>query len=386
MRARGTAWSEQRSMAHLNPVERAVLETIDELGLTPTSPHSKSNRVVDAAYRPGGIPPAYFYDTLCNLASPWLVHIPLVDLQGNYGGPDPSDKPFKPRYTQVRLSVAGSLALAADRGNIAPLPIAFINGDWFVGGTAPSFNPQRVIDALLYLADHPESPDEMLNELVGPPSFPTGCEVLGDFVALAEAREVRVECRAYVAAEEGPRPRLVLTNLPPRSSIEEIAAELAMRAGFPFAGDGRVEPVERRIALRGIRDESPPECEREPTNYRLVLELTPEADINKCIAQILETTPVTRDPHLPTTRTHGYDASAGSLRTLPTNGPRSRPSQPLCERPADAPNECNGPRPRRVGRAKNCRSALARRRERAMGPRAADPINGTVLARSMRMP
>src|SRR5690242_16289247 len=119
-----------RSGAGLNAVQRAVLEALDELGHGPARNHTKSARVVMYVYETRGIPPQYAYDTLCTLASPWLVHIELVDMHGNIGSADPGDAPAGARYTETCMSTAGQLALAAERGEAPPLPVGLINGDW----------------------------------------------------------------------------------------------------------------------------------------------------------------------------------------------------------------------------------------------------------------
>ena len=151
----------------LGVVERSVLEALDQIGARHDRPHRKSANVVWVLERDFGVSPRYAYDALCTLAQPWLLHVPLVDFHGNYGSPDEADGPAAPRYTEARLSAAGGIVLAAERGVGPRVPVTLINGDLHAGGSAPPFAPARVIDALLALVDDPRVGDDEIIERVG---------------------------------------------------------------------------------------------------------------------------------------------------------------------------------------------------------------------------
>jgi DNA gyrase/topoisomerase IV subunit A len=265
-----------------------------DLGAGATSTYKKSARVVDHAYDSRAIAPAYAYDAICNLNAPWKVHVRLVDGHGNLGGPDDDDLPASPRYTEARLSRAGALAVAAEHGEVPRLPIGLINGDVYVAGTAPAFAPERVIAAVLLAGAEPRVPNAELCDVVGPPSFPTGCNVEGDFAALAAGEAIGLELIARVSTEQGRRgPQFVVTNPPVGTSIEQIEEGLTSRSrlvidrktdAMPNTYPGLANKL--GIALRQVR--------KEPygATICLVCELKAGADVDKCRAQVLETWPV----------------------------------------------------------------------------------------------
>jgi len=158
----------------LGAVERAVLETLDELGARHDRPHVKCARVVQALAAGRGVSPRYGYDALCKLSQPWLQHVTLVDFHGNHGSPD--DRPANPRYTEARLSHAGVIALAAERGVGPRVPVALINGDLHVDGSAPPYSPSRVLAALVAVIDDPGLADADIVELVGLPNSRPGAK------------------------------------------------------------------------------------------------------------------------------------------------------------------------------------------------------------------
>ena len=166
----------------LGLVELAVLEALDEIDACPDRPHRKSANIVKLINASRGIGPGYSYPALCSMAVDWLMNVPLVDPHGNFG--DPDDPPCAVCDTEARLSRAGALVLASERGEAPRLPITLINGDLASGGTAPPFEPAAVARAVGRVASDPATPDDELIAALGPPSFPTGCAVTGDIAAL----------------------------------------------------------------------------------------------------------------------------------------------------------------------------------------------------------
>lgn len=94
-----------------------------------------------------GLAPGYAYDVLLDLARPWRLPVWLVDGLGNYGDlVDRFHSEF--RRTMARLSAAGQVALVAERGELAPVPIGLINGITYREGRRPPFRPTRIIEAV----------------------------------------------------------------------------------------------------------------------------------------------------------------------------------------------------------------------------------------------
>jgi hypothetical protein len=90
----------------------------------------------------------YAYPLLQDVAVPWRRHLPLLDPSGNWGSLH-GDPAADARYTEVRLSVFGALALAAERGEVGPLPLGLVERSLYRDGPVPPFAPDRVLEALL---------------------------------------------------------------------------------------------------------------------------------------------------------------------------------------------------------------------------------------------
>jgi DNA gyrase subunit A len=118
-------------------VECAILEALDSLGAQPRR-HRRSARVLDVVEERIGLAPGYGYEVLLDLARPWTMPLLLVDGQGNFGtrGNDPA---ANYRYTEAGLSRAGQVVLAAERGELAPVPVGLINGNVYREGLRPPF-------------------------------------------------------------------------------------------------------------------------------------------------------------------------------------------------------------------------------------------------------
>ncbi|MEE9583328.1 MAG: DNA gyrase subunit A, partial [Dehalococcoidales bacterium] len=83
----------------LKPVHRRILFAMDGLGLSHSSPHKKSARVVGEVlgkYHPHG--DTSVYDAMVRMAQDFSMRYPLVDGQGNFGSVD-NDPPAAMRYT-----------------------------------------------------------------------------------------------------------------------------------------------------------------------------------------------------------------------------------------------------------------------------------------------
>lgn len=233
----------------LGLVEVAILEALDAAGARPDRRHVKSARVLAALDERIGLAPGYAYQVLTDLALPWKVPVPLVDPCGNFGNRD-GDPPAMWRYTEARLSPAGQAALAAERGETAPVPVGLINGNTYQWGTRPPFRPAAVIDAIRQVIARPKITNREITAIVGPPDFMTGCTVTGDTDGLTAGRAVdlRLHARvtisddAHLSAQvpedvaghflrlERNRTLLVIDNFPPSVHPFEALQAIADRA------------------------------------------------------------------------------------------------------------------------------------------------------------
>jgi hypothetical protein len=234
-------------------VECAILEALDSLGARSGQHYCKNSTVLAAVEERIGLAPGYAYEVLLDLARPWTMPVSLVTGRGNLGsrGNDPA---ANPPYTESRLSPAGQVALAAERGDLAPVPIGLINGNVHRYGSRPPFRPRAIIEALRQVIRRPGITSEDLTDIVGPPCFLNGCTVTGDFAALAEGRPATLRLQADVTVSNG---SVLITNLPPNANPDDIAHSLASLAAPPNRLK-KYPDLHRhvRLPISDIRDES----------------------------------------------------------------------------------------------------------------------------------
>lgn len=237
-------------LSGLGIIEIAVLNALDDLGAGPASAGVKSNTLLGELAKSLGIGPHYGYKVLCDLGQWWTVPLCLVDIVGNVGSPDSS--PAGPQYTEVRLSLPGSLALAAEREEGPPVPIGLINGNTYSGGLRPPFDRGRIMAALAHLADKGAPAHEVI-QLVGLPEFPTGCEVGGQVDRLFHGEPAVLKLSAQLRrSSNGPSTVIEITNFPPGIGPFDLSARLSALATRPTWADH--EPELARVTHLPLED------------------------------------------------------------------------------------------------------------------------------------
>ena len=224
----------------LKPVHRRVLFAMQEAGLQPNRPYSKSSRIVGdvmGKYHPHGDSP--IYDTLVRMAQDFSLRYTLVDGQGNFGSVD-DDPPAAMRYTEARLSRMATEMLRDidedtvdfgpnyDGRNQEPLvlpsrfPNLLVNGSSGIAvGMAtniPPHNLNEVVDAVIAFIDDPDIDVDGLMKHIKGPDFPTGGIILGR-QGIREAYEtgrgrVRVRAKAHIEDIGRGKEAIVVTELP----------------------------------------------------------------------------------------------------------------------------------------------------------------------------
>lgn len=224
----------------LKPVQRRILYSMTELGLSPEKPHRKSARIVGdtmGKYHPHG--DSSIYDALVHMTEEYSLNIPLVDGHGNFGSID-GDGAAAMRYTEARLS-NGAMPLLShlDQGLVefvpnfdesekepsvlpAMLPNLLCNGATGIAvGMAtniPPHNPGEVIDSIMAFMNHPEITTEQLMEYLPGPDFPTGGSIINqsELRQIYETGEGRLKIRAKTEIEKGDygRQNIVITEIP----------------------------------------------------------------------------------------------------------------------------------------------------------------------------
>lgn len=185
----------------LKPVHRRILYAMNESGITPNRPHSKSARTVGdviGKYHPHG--DAAVYDAMVRLAQPFSMRVPLVDGHGNFGSID-GDSAAAMRYTEARLDRAAmELLRDLDKETVdwqpnydeslrepkvlpSRFPNLLVNGSQGIAvGMAtniPPHNLGEVVDATCLMLDNPDVTTEELMKVMPGPDFPTGGLIRG---------------------------------------------------------------------------------------------------------------------------------------------------------------------------------------------------------------
>jgi DNA gyrase subunit A len=286
----------------LKPVHRRILYGMYEAGLRPDRNYKKSASAVGdvmGKFHPHG--DTAIYDALARMAQDFSLRYPLIDGHGNFGSPDPNDRPAAMRYTEARLApLAMRLLGEIDEGTVdfadtydgqntepvvlpARFPNLLVNG---VGGIAvgmatniPPHNLGEVIDAVVHLIDNPDATPDDLMQFVQGPDFPTGALILGRSGILDAYRTGRgsVKMRAVAEVDEDRRggQRIVVTEVPYQTSVEVIGQKIA-----ELVNERRIE------GIRDVRNESSGD------SVRLVVDLKRDANAQVVLNQLWKHTPM----------------------------------------------------------------------------------------------
>src|SRR2546425_148051 len=272
----------------LKPVQRRILYTMQEEGMTSGAQFKKSARVVGgclARYHPHG--DSAIYDALARMVQDFSLRYPLVQGQGNWGSTE--DEPAAMRYTECRLSkVAEELLQDIEKDTVEwgdnfdgtlkePLvlpgkfPNLLVNGSSGIAvGMAtnmPPHNLAEIVEGLVHLIDNPNAmPSDLYNPETGPirgPDFPTG-GVLHGVAGVTEAYSTGrglISLRAKAGFEEakGDKVRIVITEIPyfvNKSTLVESIALLVKQKRIDGVTDLRDESDQEgmRIVLELKRD------------------------------------------------------------------------------------------------------------------------------------
>ncbi len=233
----------------IGALQIAILEA---LAARPGRGFQRNGTLLDQAEDQIGLAPWYAYPVLVDLAQPWKMPITLIEGQGNYGSRG-NDPPAGRRYTESRLTDAGRVVLAAEHGDLAPVPVGLINGNTYRDGTQPPFQPSAVIAAIRHVMRHPEATSEEIVDIVGPPDFITGCTVTGDLAALAAGHPTELRLQAKITITDD-RQALIVENIPPNISTDDAIASIARRATQTSDRPSELHTA-TRLDLRSVADE-----------------------------------------------------------------------------------------------------------------------------------
>src|SRR5256712_6661775 len=272
----------------LKPVQRRILHSMNEEGMSSGAQYKKAARVVGSVlgrYHPHG--DLSVYDALARMVQDFSLRYPLIDGQGNWGSTE--DEPAAMRYTECRLAKTAEAMLEdIEKDTVewmdnfdgtlkeplvlpSKFPNLLVNGSSGIAvGMAtnmPPHNLNEVVDALIVLIGNPQADlVDLYNPETGPirgPDFPTGGIVYGVggvTDAYATGRGL-ISIRAKAHYEEAGRDkgRIVITEIPymvDKSALVESIALLVKSRKIEGVTDLRDESDRdgRRIVLELKRD------------------------------------------------------------------------------------------------------------------------------------
>lgn len=261
----------------LKPVQRRILYSMNKDGNTFDKSYRKSAKSVGnimGNFHPHG--DSSIYDAMVRMSQDWKNREILVEMHGNNGSMD-GDPPAAMRYTEARLSeIAGYLLQDIEKDTVpfawnfddtekepTVLPAAFpnllVNGATGISAgyatDIPPHNLAEVIDAVVYMIDHPSAKVDKLMEFLPGPDFPTGAIVQGrDEIKKAyETGKGRVVVRSRTEIEKlkGGKEQIVVTEIPYDINKAVLVKKIDdVRVNNKVAGIAEVRDESDRDGLR----------------------------------------------------------------------------------------------------------------------------------------
>lgn len=223
----------------LKPVQRRILYTMHEMGLTPDKPHKKCARIVGdcmGKYHPHG--DSSVYGALVNMAQDFNMGKVLIDGHGNFGSVD-GDPAAAMRYTEARLAPPALELLRDIDKDTVPFSLNFddslkepdvlpgrfpnllVNGAYGIAvGLAtniPTHNLEEVINGVAAYIDNPAVTLEEMMTYIPCPDFPTGGVIIAnELIQAYKTGRGRITLRAKISIEptDNGKTNLIISELP----------------------------------------------------------------------------------------------------------------------------------------------------------------------------
>jgi DNA gyrase subunit A len=265
----------------LKPVQRRILFTMWQQGLTADVKHRKCAKVVGDVmgnYHPHG--DAALYETLVRMAQPFSLRYPLIEGSGNFGSLD-GDPAAAMRYTECRLArISDEMLSEIDQETVtfrpnydgtkeepvvlpARIPNLLINGATGIAvGMAtniPPHNLTEVTTALIKMIDADlEMTSAQLCKYIKGPDFPTGGQIMNTAQEIRDIYKTGSgSIRIRATWQEGPASRsgktIYITSVPyavDKSALVARIGEIAESRKLPHLVDVKdLSTDDVRIAL-----------------------------------------------------------------------------------------------------------------------------------------
>ncbi len=280
----------------LKPVQRRILYTMNEMGLTPDKPHKKSARIVGdcmGKFHPHG--DSSVYDAMVRMAQNFNMGKTLVNGHGNFGSVD-GDPAAAMRYTEARMEpLALELLRDIDKETVSfslnfddslkepdvlpgRFPNLLVNGASGIAvGLAtniPTHNLEEVINGVVAYIDNPTISLEEMMGYIPCPDFPTGGLIIAnELIQAYKTGRGKITIRAKIAMEKtnNGKTNLIITELPYQVNKAQLLRKIV---------DLREEKKEELAGLDDVADES------DRTGMRAVIRIKKDADVDsilKCL-------------------------------------------------------------------------------------------------------
>ena len=280
----------------LKPVQRRILYTMHEMGLTPDKPHKKSARIVGdcmGKFHPHG--DSSVYDAMVRMAQNFNMGKTLVNGHGNFGSVD-GDPAAAMRYTEARMEpLALELLRDIDKETVSfslnfddslkepdilpgRFPNLLVNGSSGIAvGLAtniPTHNLEEVINGVVAYIDNPAISLEEMMDYIPSPDFPTGGVIIAnELIQAYKTGRGKITLRAKIATEktDNGKTNLVITELPYQVNKAQLVRKIV---------ELREDKKEELAGLDHVADES------DRTGMRAVIRVKKDADVDailKCL-------------------------------------------------------------------------------------------------------
>lgn len=286
----------------LKPVQRRIIYAMSELGLKNTAKYKKSARTVGdvlGKYHPHG--DMACYEAMVLMAQNFSYRYPMVDGQGNWGSPDDPKSFAAMRYTESRLTGYAHLLLAElEQGTVewvpnfdgtlhepgllpSRIPNLLLNGATGIAvGMAtdiPPHNLREVVNACIYLLDHPNAVMSEVCEHIHAPDYPTAAEIITpreEIIQMYKTGSGSIRMRAVYMAEDDD---IVITALPHQTSGSKVMQQIAEQM-----------QTKKLPMIEDLRDESDHE---NPTRI-VITPRSKRVDVESLMAHLFATTDLER--------------------------------------------------------------------------------------------
>ena len=256
----------------LKPVQRRILYTMLELGMTPDKAYRKCAKIVGdclGKYHPHG--DTSVYDAMVRMAQPFNMRGILVQGHGNFGSVD-GDSAAAMRYTEAKLApLAMELLRDLEKDTVkwsfnyddtlkepdtlpGRFPNLLVNGAVGIAvGLAtniPPHNLNEVIDGVVALIDKPSTSLKDMMKIIKGPDFPTGAIISGDELYQAyETGRGKITIRAKTHFEDAGngKTNIVITEIPFQKNKASLLAKIV---------DIREDKKGVLLGIHDIKDES----------------------------------------------------------------------------------------------------------------------------------